>query len=152
MRAVILTVLRNLPGSCDYGLHCWSSTPLTRPWSLLPSPTTSCSPSFLPASPQTAVCACWLQSACVSAKALRCNSKLGLVEVVQQFQLLLAMLVCSALPLPFSVADMGELLQCALGHLCSRCLHCQQAHGVGPHHYRRCRPDMQRSCYVLPFL
>ncbi|XP_051809259.1 large neutral amino acids transporter small subunit 2 [Acanthochromis polyacanthus] len=40
---------------------------------------------------------------------------------------------------------MGELLQCALGHLCPRCLHCWQAFGPGPYHNHGFCPDMQRN-------
>lgn len=65
---------------CVCGLRCWSSTPLTRLWSLSPSPTTSCSPSSLPASPQRMLYACWLPSACVS-HTVKLKFKWLLVEV-----------------------------------------------------------------------
>ncbi|XP_040000679.1 large neutral amino acids transporter small subunit 2 isoform X2 [Xiphias gladius] len=40
---------------------------------------------------------------------------------------------------------MGELLQCALGHVCPRCLHRWQAFGPGPHHNHGFRPSLQRN-------
>lgn len=51
----------------------------------------------------------------------------------------------------FSVVDVGELLQCALGHVCPRCLHRWQAFGLGPHHNHGCRPNMQRYFFFLVF-
>lgn len=59
---------------CACGSPCWSSTPPTKLWSLWPSPTTCCSPSFPAASLQRTVYAFWPQSASVSVPSVTIRS------------------------------------------------------------------------------
>lgn len=54
----------------------------------------------------------------------------------------LQMLLLTFLLWSFSVVDVGELPQRALGHMCPGRLHSWQAFGLGPHHNHGRRPNM----------